>query len=152
MTRIWRCQTCRATKAKVTPLLDPHYGYGRCLACGKDRIFRVHDEPDEGEALRDAGMDSATSHAKSGVDSAWRARAEQVARELAATGREFTQDDITDRVGLPTVRNATGGLLSGLSRQGIIERVGDVKGSRDTQHARRISVWRGIAKELFPAA
>ena len=146
---IWRCTACLGQHhGSVARTLDPRYGSGYCLPCRQQRIMQVHDEPATGEALRDAGMARAASNASNGVDGAWQAAARQVARLLAESGREFTQDDITDEVGLPSSRNATGSLLAGLARKGIIVRVGDRKGKRDSQHARRISVWRGTESWL----
>lgn len=135
----WRCSVCRAaTYGAITNSLDPRYSMGYCTACRKRQTFVLHAEPAEGEALKEEGMAIAEAH-----DPDWKQAAREVARLLAASGREFTQDDITDAVGLPRSRNATGSLLSGLARSGAIVRVGDTKGKRDSQHARRISVWRG---------
>jgi hypothetical protein len=127
----------------LTILLDPRYAYGHCLGCRKQQTFIRYDEPEGGQALKAEGMAKASLSAGQGSDAAWKIEARAAALALAATGAEFTQDDITDRVGLPTIRNATGSLLSGLARSGKIVRLGDTNGKRDSQHSRRISVWRG---------
>lgn len=143
MKQVWRCTRCQRKPfpGTVARGVVDRYATGKC-ACG-GRAFYLHDEPDEGEAAKAAGMATAQRGAE-GPDVAWRIEAERCARWLAGSGMVFTQDEITDRVGLPIRRNATGSLLSGLARSGVIIRVGDVKGSRDSQHARRISQWKGV--------
>lgn len=140
MKQVWRCTRCQRQPWVGTVMrgIAVRYGTGKC-ACG-GRSFYLHDEPDEGEAAKTYGMALAKAV---GIDAAWHAAAEQCARGLAQSGVVFTQDEVTDQVGLPTHRNATGSLLAGLARRGVIIRVGDVKGSRASQHARRISQWKG---------
>jgi hypothetical protein len=138
----WRCAACRAVNhGPIAASLDPRYGWGLCLTCNQRRTFVQHAEPAEGEALKAEGMAKAALNADQGTDAGWRFRALEVAKTLIAGGRPFTMDDIVDQVGMPIHRNATGSLLSGLARQGLIERVGVVKGKRDSQHSRLISVW-----------
>lgn len=143
MTAVYRCVKCQWINRHVTTLLDPRYGKGHCMACGKERMFIRYGEPEGGQRLKDEGMAQADAHASAGADAAWRIAARTAALRLANSGMDFTQDDITNTVGLPSVRNATGALLAGLARQNLIVRVGDTTGSRDSQHSRRISVWRG---------
>lgn len=144
---VYRCQKCQraARPDTLQTTIDPRWRRGTCLTCQKERIFIRHGEPEEGERLKEDGIHRADQHASEGVDMAWRIAARTAALRLANSGMEFTQDDITNVVGLPTIRNATGALLSGMAKQHLIERVGDTTGSRDSQHSRRISVWKGRA-------
>ena len=103
----------------------------------------MSDQLTMGEILKERGMAQAASNAAQGVDAAWIAAATAEARRLAAIGKPFTIDHITDKVGLPIHRNATGHLLPSLARQGLIVRVGDAVGTREEQHGRRVSLWRG---------
>lgn len=167
-----RCTRCEAAVyGTVTPALDPRYGIGYCHTCRQRVTVRQEINPEaaeaecgcgaigvpshtnaqhyentrplEGGALRDAGMASAALNADQGVDAAWRSAATDVVRVLAASGQAFTINDVTDQVGLPSHRNATGSLLPTLARQGLIRKVGFAKGTRASQHARDVALWRG---------
>jgi hypothetical protein len=86
----------------------------------------------------------------------WFRRAEAIARQLAASGRPFTQDDITDAVGFPDAahspngrNNEMGALLNKLQREGVIERIGDTKSRQPSRKGGRQAVWRGTQAALF---
>lgn len=143
----YRCMVCEAEGSRyfLRPTIDEKYAQGRCIHCKADRLFRATaaQEP-PGATLALQGMEAAAANASQGVDAAWQQAAEQVALELAHSGRDFTIEDITDRCGLPTTRNATGALISGLARRGLIEWTGQMSASsRSERHTNLNRVWRG---------
>jgi len=107
------------------------------------------DETERGRAARDAGM-SLAEKAESDI---WKGLAGSVALELAWSGRAFSIDDIIERVGRPVRPNATGSVIMGLSRRGLIERVGATPSRRAETHAHTNPLWRGTsaALDLKPA-
>lgn len=76
---------------------------------------------DEGRARRDDGVVRADRQA----DAGWKAEADRIVGELAATGRDFCADDLHD-AGLSTAINssAVGGRLLAAARAGTIVKVG----------------------------
>lgn len=150
----WRCTACkRVRKPGDSPLqetLTPKFMSGKCNGkCRARRMFErvpqaVWDGHQivEGEQLKQEGMEKALSNAKDGTDAAWVAEANRAADILIVQRRDFTVEDIVSRAGLPTNRNATGAFMNGLARSGRIALVGYRKGTRESQHARRIAVWR----------
>ena len=93
----------------------------------------------EGRAERDRGM----ARAEASRHSAWdRAVIDQAIGVLAATGREFSSNDVRER--LPDVRPAlVGARFMHAARRGLIERIGDELAAHKAGHARRVGVWRG---------
>lgn len=79
----------------------------------------------------------------------WKDLADAAIRELAASGKEFTSETVTARVGQPVDAegrakpNAVGARFSAAARGKLIERVGFTKAQRPNQHATMISLWRG---------
>ena len=139
----FRCLDCNGLSLDglVETLLDPRWATGYCITCRRTRTFRRAES--DGEARKAAGMAQAALTADQGVDAAWRSAAIDVVRVLANSGKPFTINDVTDQVGLPSHRNATGSLLPTLARQGLIRKVGFSKGTRASQHARDVALWRG---------
>lgn len=149
----WRCTTCKRVRAAGDPpihdTLTPKFQAGKCRGCRALRMFErvpqaVWDGKQliEGEALKQEGMKQALDNAKDGTDMAWVVEANRAADILIVQRRDFTIEDIVERAGLPTNRNATGAFMNGLARSGRIALVGYRKGTRESQHARRIAVWR----------
>lgn len=66
-------------------------------------------------------------------------------------GAEFTADDLVDNVGLPSYtdgrpnNNGIGAFFSGLSRRGIITKVGWTTSSRVSNHGSDLRLWRVVA-------
>lgn len=109
------------------------------------RQARRRREQEAGALARDAGMAAAAAAAPD-----WTELAKQAVRFLAATGTDFTIDDVIERAGLPNdsksnANNAVGALMSGAAKRRIIERVGYTRTSRRLGHARSVAVWRGIS-------
>lgn len=136
----YRCVVCKALPVGSVELLLDGWGMSYCTGCKTRQFFRREQS---GPALARHQMDAAALNAAQGVDSGWIAAATAEARRLAATGAPFTIDTITNKVGLPIHRNATGHLLPSLARQGLLVKVGFTQGTRESQHGRAIAVWRG---------
>jgi hypothetical protein len=99
----------------------------------------------DGPALKAAGMEQATSAAGSWVETALDAVA-----QLAATGRDFTSEDVIELVGVPHVggganrNNAVGAMMSAAAKAGLARKTGRyVEARRPVSHARVVAVWRG---------
>ena len=90
--------------------------------------------------LRDAGAEAALER-----DEEWVAKA-RVFIQHRLPGVEFTADWIVHYCGLPRgSRNAVGGLLVSLQRQGLIEATGrQVRSTRLARRAGWIQVWRRV--------
>ena len=96
---------------------------------------------DEGRARRDDGVARADRLA----DAGWKAEADRIIGELAATGRDFCADDLHD-AGLSTAINssAVGGRLLAAARARIIVKVGYTTSTRPGRRAGATAVWRGV--------
>lgn len=98
-----------------------------------------------GEARRDAGQQIALTAA----DGDWKQTAREALRDLADSGRGFTSEDLTDRVGLPSGdvganrNNAVGALMSWAVRSGLIVEVGQTRSTRRTSNAAKLSRYVG---------
>jgi hypothetical protein len=92
----------------------------------------------EGERLRDEAMTKVTDHAE--VD--YKDRFAQVVRDFVSQRREFTSEDVTARIGMPTTHpNAVGALTRSCAIRYGYRKVGRVKATRTNQHATEIAVW-----------
>lgn len=100
----------------------------------------------EGERRKADGMASVLSHTP---DDYKRAFAETVIS--FDEGREFTAEDVTERVGRPpegTHFNCVGALISGLARRGFISDTGRMeKAKRVGMNATKLAVWKRTGKE-----
>jgi len=100
-----------------------------------------------GEQLKREGMALAADAAPAWLDDAWLALV-----DLVRSGRDFTSEDVVERVGLPrgtpgtNRNNAVGALFSAAAREGLIVRAGFRKATRPDLHARLLTVWRGVAR------
>lgn len=106
-----------------------------------------------GDDLKTEGMARALDAAAN-----WREVAREAVEWLAASGRDFTSEDLTAIVGLPhpdateaNRNNAVGAVISGAARRGLIRRVGLSNANRAVSHAAALSVWRGTAHDHGPA-
>jgi hypothetical protein len=90
------------------------------------------------EAVRDVGVQAALN-----FDSEWRDAAQEALAELAASGLEFTADDLRDRVGEPMSPNALGAAIRAASAADLIRHVGYRRSRRISRHAGVIGVWKG---------
>ena len=90
--------------------------------------------------LRDRGAEGALSSSPE-----WAAEARAVLQALAASGHEFTADDITARAGLPPSPNAAGTILLNGLKERLIVNVGWSSSTRVPAHRRRIGVYRGAS-------
>ena len=97
--------------------------------------------PDDGAARRDDGVRRADHQA----DAGWKAEADRVIVELAATGRDWTADELHD-AGLSTAINsgAYGGRILAAARAGLIRKVGYTTSARPGRRAGATAVWRGV--------
>lgn len=101
----------------------------------------LDDALEQARQERDRGGNQAVN----AVHSHWRVAAEEAIRRLADTGREFTAEDVVDRIGPPPGHhNALGGAFIGASKRGEIHAVGYRQSTRRSAHARVIRVWRGV--------
>lgn len=99
----------------------------------------LFDAAAEARAARDAGAQAAANS----VHTSWRLAAEAAIRRLAASGKNFTSDDIDAIVGRPPGHaNSVGGLIIGAAKRGLIEPAGYAQSKRPAANARAIRVWR----------
>lgn len=107
--------------------------------------FDTHlQELAEARARRDSGQQEALH----GTHPWWKVAAEREIERLAASGREFTADDLWEAVGSPMAgasHQAVGGLFSQACRRGLIESVGFRQSQRASRHASVLRVWRGAS-------
>jgi hypothetical protein len=92
-----------------------------------------------GEQLRDTGM----AAVEAAMPEAWKDRADSAIRACAASGQEFSAEDVRTWAGDPPRPNAIGGRFMAALRAGIIERTGWMRAKRAEAHARAIPVYRG---------
>lgn len=89
--------------------------------------------------LRDTG----TAMADAAERPDWKHRADEAISTLAATGREFTAEDVRQLAGDPLHPNAMGARFLTAARSGVIECVGFTTGTRVPSHARILRRYRG---------
>lgn len=81
----------------------------------------------------------------------WESRAKHAIWELASSGKRFTSEDITDRVGFPDAlghrvngpNNHIGLLLNKVARRYNLRRVDMIKARNPQSHGRLLTVWQG---------
>lgn len=89
-------------------------------------------------AVRDVGAQQALS-----FDPIWADAAQEALAELAASGVEFTADDLRDLAGEPESSGALGAVFRGAAAAGRIRLVGYRRSRRLLRHAGILGVWRG---------
>lgn len=85
--------------------------------------------------------------------SAWSDAADEAIIALAATGRDFTSDDLLEMIGPPDVshapnarNNAMGAAFSRASKRKIIEVVGHTQSRAQHRKGGLIRIWRGVVQ------
>jgi hypothetical protein len=107
-------------------------------------------EYDPGIVRKGRGQENAISAS----DPRWLSDAKQAILTLAAFGRPFTSEDVTERVGLPrgvtgtNKNNAVGAIMSAAARRNIIRKTGrHVLSKRASSHGAELIEWIGAADE-----
>ena len=148
----WVCLTChQATSGyPAQPTLNPLYRKGYCAPEDKpDRVFQNYisagpKDPRMGDELKERGMARADFNAVL-LGGEWPRRFNRALRELARSGREFTSEDVTVKVGMsPAHPSAVGSKMNAASKAGLIEWTGAMRqAERPNQHRALLKVWRG---------
>lgn len=80
----------------------------------------------------------------------WKEAADEALRELAATGDQFSADDLVERIGPPDLtrtpngrNNSIGAVFSRARHAGLIEVVGYTRSTTPTRKGGLIRVWKG---------
>ena len=102
-------------------------------------VIRLNLE--EGRRLRDIGAGLAGG--ASDEASIWRSNAAQTIERLAASGVEFSADDVISEVGMPPKPNMVGAAFLSASKRKVIHSVGMTQGARPESHARVQRLWVG---------
>lgn len=97
-----------------------------------------------------AAKDTGTQAALDNAPAEWKDEAYRVIVLLALSGRPFTSEDLTIRVGLPSGEvgtnrnNAVGAVINAAAREGLIKRTGTRRLSqRRASHAAELAEWIG---------
>ena len=142
------CRDCRHPEAQHTTLSG-------CLAQPEDEgrefcpcaQFVPEEAPvadlAEGRRRRDEGTEAAGSGIAGALASAWRVKAAQAMASLAASGEEFSADDLVAIAGEPPVPNMLGAVFLAASRADQINAVGFTQAARPSARARVQRTWRG---------
>lgn len=109
----------------------------------------MSEQPTLDDAIEEARQrrDHGAQFAEWSLDSRWRLACEHAIADLAASGREFTADDVTDRIG-PALGSATGGMGAMFRKMvtaGVIQPVGYRQSRRAERHGSVVRVWRGAS-------
>ena len=100
-----------------------------------------------GQDLRDRALEQVLANAETD----WVTKAKTVVQHLAASGREFTPDDIwTAGLERPREARALGPVMMWAVRTKVIEPTGAWRNStQKSQHATPVRVWRGVSGHLL---
>ncbi len=105
-----------------------------------DELTRLAQATPDPRTRRDRGARLAENSAHT----SWRLAAEATLRRLAASGREFTTDDVHAAVGSPPGHhNALGGLFIAAARRREIVPTGYRPSARPEANRRAVRTWRG---------
>ena len=153
----YRCITCRRPRqigdpGELIQTIDVRYRQGTCKGCSALRFFESDEQiipvtkadPALGERLKERGMAVAeTSEAMTGEQ--WAERFDAALVELAQSGADFTSEDVTAKVGMPTRSSgAVGARMNAAAKRGDITWTGQFTAARRAnQHAASLRVWRG---------
>lgn len=114
--------------------------FGLCPVCVT--LLGVPTTPAAGEAAAAA----AVARAAAAAPDAWTQDARGALRLIAATGIEFTTDDLWARLPAPPEPRAMGAIIRWGAEQGVIVDTGRArKSTRPECHARPVTIWRGVA-------
>jgi hypothetical protein len=102
------------------------------------------DQLEEGRRRRDDGV----TVARAATHTGWRLTVDRVIADLAATGDDFTAEDVRARAGDPLASspNTLGAAIAAAVRAGVIEQAGYQQARRPEAHARVLRVWRGVMR------
>lgn len=95
----------------------------------------------EGVRLRDAGMATATQAAGDDIPAI-----DLLIARAAATGREFSANDIREHLPAGVRTQAIGPRFAHARRRGVIEAVGYVTSTDPGTHAHQVRQWRGVRR------
>ncbi len=95
-----------------------------------------------GAELRDRGV-SMVDHS---TPDDWKSACDAVIAAMAASGSEFTAEDVREFAGNPPKPNAMGARFLAARRRGLIRRVGVTNATRSTRHACALMVYRGAGQ------
>lgn len=142
--KVWRCDGCGTTGTSAE-LDDPathhdHDGlvasFGVCPKC--ETLTGVPSTPAQGQALADESI----TRAGAAAPDDWIIDARRILRAIAATGREFTTDDLWERTASPPEPRAMGAVIRWGVDQGLIRDTGRSRKSRRPEcHARPVTIW-----------
>jgi hypothetical protein len=93
----------------------------------------------DGETLKRTGMERADN----AEPVEWKDAADAAIAQLAASGVEFTADDIRAICGPPSRPNAVGSRFQAAARRGLIRMVGTRIATRPSLQSCLVRVWRG---------
>ena len=128
------CPKCGVSSPVVEKMLGD-WLLVKCYGCGKQKR-----PPVSGAELRDAGIASVASNPSMAT---WRSLARVELERLARSGAEFSADDLTAAVGIPTEPNAVGAVFAIAHKQGLIRAVGERTGDNPQRHAGHQRTWTG---------
>lgn len=129
---------CAACRLPLDPGITARLGWDRHATCFPP------DEPlprPTGEQLAIDGMRTADE----AEPDTWKTRADETITALAASGKEFTAEDVRDAAGDPAHPNAMGARLNAHAKAGLITSTGYTKASRASRHTNLLRVWKGTA-------
>lgn len=102
-------------------------------------LFEFADRA-EGERRKQVGMERADA----AEGSRWKEAADAAIAQLAASGQEFTAEDVREVAGDPEHFNAMGARFGAAAQAGLIRYVRHAPSSRPTLHRCAIRVWVGV--------
>jgi hypothetical protein len=129
------CPKCGVSSAVVDTLLGGWLTV-KCMGCGRQKR-----PPVSGAEGRDAGIASVS---RNPTMATWRSLARIELHRLAMSGAEFSADDLTAVVGIPSEPNAVGAIFATAHKQGLIRPVGSRLGDNPQRHAGHQRTWRGM--------
>lgn len=130
----------------------PHWAQSRFMRTAMALNPCEHGEPRGPQACAlcrhaaKSGRDQGAAKAAQAAGD-WSQRAADTIRQLAATGRPFTADDVTAVCGDPDGHpNAVGAAILRAAKTGLIYKVGTRAASRVKSHKAALFVWQGSRK------
>lgn len=141
------CKTCQHGPSDHSPMVGCYAatddGKGFCNCPQYVAPPSRNETLTEGRARRDDGMAKAGTGTPGVLSSDWRDKAAEAMAELAATGEEFSADDLVEKVGPPPHPNMLGPTFGNAARADLINAVGFRQATRASAHARVQRTWKG---------
>lgn len=131
------------------PPVCPECGGDHTTECPRIIAARIGAAKDRDLAAARRARDAGQARAQGKADPVWVAAFRAEVIRLANTGQEFTSEDVTAVVGLPSGgvaqhrNNAVGALMGGMARRGFIVRTRYAQSTRPVSHAAVLAHWRG---------